>query len=253
MGDTLRDELTQGLAGSSFSSLVRLIKQVQEGGWRALGYLSFQDFATRYHMDHPGFLKRSQVYDYLRIADRLGPLGDRDLDEIGCSRCLKLAVLAARERLNKDWVARARTEPTTDFERAVARELRGTGGQVSFGEVLDPAFRGLQYGPSNEQGVVFLFGMVAEELGFRVQCVRSEYPDCIAHRRTGDRRKPWELVRIEFEFLSSRFKHSADGADLIVCWEDDRSGKSPLHVLELRSEIKKLPALSPRTPTGQGV
>jgi hypothetical protein len=32
----------------------------------------------------------------------------------------------------------------------------------------------------NEQGVVFLFGMVAKELGYMVEVVQTGYPDCEA-------------------------------------------------------------------------
>jgi len=40
------------------------------------------------------------------------------------------------------------------------------------------AFRGLRHAPINEQGVVYLFGMVSEELGLIVEAVQSAYPDC---------------------------------------------------------------------------
>jgi hypothetical protein len=49
-----------------------------------------------------------------------------------------------------------------------------------FGQPID--FRGLRHAPINEQGVVFLFGMVAYELGFIVESVQAGYPDCEAKR-----------------------------------------------------------------------
>lgn len=45
-----------------------------------------------------------------------------------------------------------------------------------FGSPLD--FRGLRHAPINEQGVVFLFGMVAYELGHIVEAVHAAFPDC---------------------------------------------------------------------------
>lgn len=50
-----------------------------------------------------------------------------------------------------------------------------------FGDPID--FRGLRHEPVNEQGVVFLFGMVARELGYLVEAVQGGFPDCEAKRQ----------------------------------------------------------------------
>ena len=86
------------------------------------------------------------------------------------------------------------------------------------GTVLN--FRSMLHEPTNEQGVVLLFGMMAEELGFIIENVRTQYPDCEAKRRVG--KDSWQRIRIEFEYLSSRFNHPEDGCDLIICWRNDR-------------------------------
>lgn len=71
------------------------------------------------------------------------------------------------------------------------------------------SFRGLQHTPINEQGVVFLFGMVCRDLGYLVEAVQTGFPDCEGKRRVDSHR--WERVRIEFEFKSSNFlKHGHD-------------------------------------------
>lgn len=101
-------------------------------------------------------------------------------------------------------------------------------------------FRGLHHAPINEQGVVYIFGMVSYELGFIVEALQSSFPDCEAKHCTGKDR--WQRVRIEFEFRSSNFYqhgHPTAGADLIVCWEHDWSD-CPIEVLELRSVIDSL-------------
>lgn len=103
-------------------------------------------------------------------------------------------------------------------------------------------FRGLIYAPTNEQGVVFLFGKVAHEFGMYVELIRTGYPDCIAKRYIGKNR--WEEINIEFEFRSSDFvrhKHDPEDADMIVCWEHDWD-KCPktIEILELQNEILKL-------------
>jgi len=110
--------------------------------------------------------------------------------------------------------------------------------KVQFGEPID--FRGLRFAPINEQGVVYLFGMISRELGFLIESIRTEYPDCEGKRRIDKKKQRWEHVLIEFEYRSSNFDHSPDDCDLIVCWVHDWED-CPIEVLELRSRIKYLP------------
>lgn len=113
-------------------------------------------------------------------------------------------------------------------------------GSTRYGTFLN--FRGLQHAPTNEQGVVFLFGMVCADLGYAVEAVKTGYPDCEAKRRIDRRHDQWERVRIEFEFCSSEFRnhgHNPDNCDLIVCWIDDWPD-CPLDVLELKTSIESL-------------
>ena len=114
-----------------------------------------------------------------------------------------------------------------------------TGGQL-YGPVLN--FRGLQHAPINEQGVVFLFGMVAFEIGFIVESVATGFPHCEAKRCISRKGERWERVRIEFEFQSRNFRdhgHDPSQCDLVVCWEDNWP-ECPIEVLELRSAIEAL-------------
>jgi hypothetical protein len=115
----------------------------------------------------------------------------------------------------------------------------GRSGQV-FGAPLN--FRVLRHEPVNEQGVVFLFGMVAQELGFLIDAIQTGFPDCTAKRLTKGGR--YEAVRVEFEFKSSHFReqgHNPDKCDLIVCWQHDWRD-CPVDVLELKSAIRELHA-----------
>jgi len=50
-------------------------------------------------------------------------------------------------------------------------------------------FGSLIYEPVNEQGVVFLFGMVSKALGFSVEYIGTEFPDCEAKRYVQGRGK----------------------------------------------------------------
>ncbi|MDD3492271.1 MAG: hypothetical protein PHZ19_02080 [Candidatus Thermoplasmatota archaeon] len=109
-------------------------------------------------------------------------------------------------------------------------------------------FRGLVYAPLNENGVVFLFGKVMDDLGMYIEEIKPGFPDCVARRFTG---KGWERVSIEFEYKSSNFKdhrHDPDKCDIIICWEHDWDN-CPLEVIELRDIIKDLPNPSIKRPS----
>ncbi len=101
---------------------------------------------------------------------------------------------------------------------------------------------GLRHEPVNEQGVVLLFGMLANDLGYLIEAVQKGFPDCEAKRRIGPDR--WQRVNIEFEFESKNFRehgHPASGCDVIVCWRHNWD-ECPKHieVVELSSIIKSL-------------
>ena len=112
----------------------------------------------------------------------------------------------------------------------------------TYGNPID--FRGLRHEPVNEGGVVFLFGMVARELGYLVEAVQAGFPDCEAKRQVGPDK--WQRVRIEFEFESRNFRdhgHPPDGCDLILCWRHNWSECPPhLEVVELEKVMRTLSA-----------
>jgi len=101
-------------------------------------------------------------------------------------------------------------------------------------------FGNLIYAPTNEQGVVFLFGMVSRQLGFSIEHIGTEFPDCEAKRFIEGRKERQQTVKIEFEFRSRDFNHPLEGCNIIVCWEDNWRNECPLEVIELRTEIEKL-------------
>jgi hypothetical protein len=88
-----------------------------------------------------------------------------------------------------------------------------------------------------------VFGMVSRELGFLIESVRTDFPDCEGKRSMNQSGTKWEHVRIEFEYRSKNFRdhgHDPDECDLIVCWTHDWED-SPLEVLELRTTLARLP------------
>jgi hypothetical protein len=104
-------------------------------------------------------------------------------------------------------------------------------------------FRNLAYEPTNEQGVVFLFGMVSQELGFEsIEYLGIDFPDCEGKWKVRGRQQ-LQHVRIEFEFKSSNYDHDPSGCDVIVCWEHNwKECPASLKVIELKKEIKALRA-----------
>lgn len=106
-----------------------------------------------------------------------------------------------------------------------------------YGEPMMPA--PLTYAPTNEIGVVFLFGSKAQKLGFAVTRLQAAFPDCEAMRQMEGER--WQPVRIEFEYESRNFlahQHSAAKCDLIICWRHNWP-ECPVEVLELRAVVKQ--------------
>lgn len=87
---------------------------------------------------------------------------------------------------------------------------------------------------------MFLFALLAKDLGFVVELIRTEFPDCQALRQVGPER--WQQVWIEFEYESRNFLkhfHDASKADIIVCWSHNWP-ECPLPVIELKGMVKRL-------------
>lgn len=93
----------------------------------------------------------------------------------------------------------------------------------------------LRYAPTNELGVVFLFSHLCKRMQLHIESIQAAFPDCIARQRVGGKER---RIRIEFEYRSSNFRahrHSVDGCDWIVCWEDDWPDvPASIKVVELR-------------------
>jgi hypothetical protein len=128
-------------------------------------------------------------------------------------------------------------------ERSAAMKFVKSGNNPAqlYGEPID--FRGLRHAPINEQGVVYLFGMVSRELGFYVEAIQQGFPDCEGKYLHDRKKNLWAKARIEFEFRASNFRehgHDPTQCDFIVCWINDWP-ECPITVIELGREIGKLP------------
>jgi hypothetical protein len=100
----------------------------------------------------------------------------------------------------------------------------------------------MAYEPVNEMGVMVLFSMMAERLGFVIEAVQSGFPDCEAKIEVEPGR--WQHFRIEFEYESLQFKklgHDPSQCDLIVCWRHNWKTCPPhIQVLELSKLVAQL-------------
>jgi len=116
--------------------------------------------------------------------------------------------------------------------------------EVSQSPIYGPPinFRDLRHEPTEELGVVYLFGMVGRELGFVVEAIGRGFPDCKAKYLQDPKKNRWSDARIEFEYKASNFKlhrHDSKQCDFIVCWENDWLD-CPIKIIELKKEIMKL-------------
>jgi len=143
-----------------------------------------------------------------------------------------LEVLRAHLRAAGKAVRRSRTAKRTPNQSKILKD------RPTYGPPLMRV--PLAHGPTNEQGVLFLFGAVAEDLGFLVTHVQIGFPDCEAMREVTP--GVWQRVDIELEQYSRNFVshlHDPNLCDLIVCWEHNWA-ECPLEVIELKTELERL-------------
>lgn len=154
---------------------------------------------------------------------------------------------ARQEALEEEWadvmeiIARGqkteRNSPRKAVRSSVTQTARVKEDRLTYGTPL--TYLPLTYAPTNEGGVIFLFGTMARGLGFAVSHIRGAFPDCEAMRLVGPEK--WQPTLIEFELESRNFLahgHDVRGADLIVCWKHNWEN-CPLEVIELRKEIQR--------------
>jgi Homing endonuclease associated repeat len=144
-----------------------------------------------------------------------------------CQDLLGIIAEFERERENRDWGL-----PPVCTEN----KPRLIPGRPVYGPLLRP-FPAM-HGPTEEQGVVYLFGTMSERLGFVVLHIQKAFPDCEALREVGE--GMWQRVIIEFEYESLNFVkhgHDASKCDIIVCWKHNWP-ECPLEVVELSKLVK---------------
>lgn len=104
------------------------------------------------------------------------------------------------------------------------------------GDIL--GVRGIVYEPVNEQGVILLFAAICYDLGFRIEGIRTKFPDALLIRKNSQ--GTFSKCLAEFEFKASNYKlhrHPLKGCNLIICWENDWQD-CPFEILELKKKVK---------------
>lgn len=137
-----------------------------------------------------------------------------------------------REDENMSQKPKIRYIPQTVKPKKLAKKKTVLGEPISF--------RGLRHAPVSREGVIFVFGMVCQELGFVVEALRPDIPDCEGTRYVDEGGQEFERVRMCFCYKSSDFKGEDESlCDLIICWNHDWDDP-PLEILELSDVIKYL-------------
>ena len=94
----------------------------------------------------------------------------------------------------------------------------------------------LKFVPSNEYETLVLFALLANELGFEILRVQSNFPDGIL-------RKNGKEILVEFEFLSSNYLqhcHPLDFDGICICWRKDVDIEG-IEILSLEDYIRGKP------------
>jgi hypothetical protein len=173
-----------------------------------------------------------------QLAQVPGPVaGKRRVTEMVAALVVNLLLGA-----NSDWQMVISQSRFTTEEHGGGQNGRGSDLVAARGINKERAVMGAPFdgsrmtnAPMNELGVVFLFGMVAAELGFQVESLQGKFPDCEAKREVV--KGKWQRSRIEFEYESKNFHlhgHDPKGCDVIVCWRHNWKGcPEELEVIEL--------------------
>jgi len=237
-------KVTQRMIVKQFGSFTRALRACGleriSGGTRLTIETLFEDWANVVrtiqkipnHAEYAALAKhsdrplRSRFGSWARV-----PLAMRNYIEKAarmeeCKDLLEIIDQFEREQKGSRW---------SELPVSVVRKPGLIPGRPVYGPLLRP-FPAM-HGPTEEQGVVYLFGTMSERLGFVVLHIQKPFPDCEALREVEE--GMWQRVIIEFEYESLNFVkhgHDASKCDIIVCWKHNWP-ECPLEVVELSKEI----------------
>jgi hypothetical protein len=213
-------------------------KAIDQGVPAALGYSNYKNWLNIYFGQSASHLLRQ-----LKMFRLLKNIDEEKLESMPEGNRYELSRLSEKGLVTPLVIDDAANLLPREFKEKYILTRRTGGPRADrFGDRI--GFRGLVRAPVNEMGVVFLFGMVAGELGYDVEAVHAAFPDCDAKENVSPGR--WKSVRIEFEFESRNYRthgHNLESRDvIIVCWRHNWPNCPPhLKVIELSREIEHLP------------
>ncbi len=108
------------------------------------------------------------------------------------------------------------------------------------GEPLN--FRGIKFAPVDTRGVIFVFGLVCEELNFIVESFGLDRYCFSGKRNQSSEEEKWESVKIGFALNSldlQKNERLTKSCELLVCWENGWKD-CPVEVLELSTTLMRL-------------
>ncbi len=108
------------------------------------------------------------------------------------------------------------------------------------GESID--FRGIKFAPVDTRGVIFIFGLISEELNFIIESFGADRFCFSGKRNTSSDGEKWEYVNIGFALDSLDLKSGGrmtKNCNFLVCWNHGWED-CPIEVLELRSTLDLL-------------
>ncbi len=114
------------------------------------------------------------------------------------------------------------------------------------GELIN--FRGMVYAPVDEDGMMFLFSKITEDLGIKTVTVQDGFPNAECIKYDDEDGKAYRIF-IQFEYrsgkLESHLEEMKQGhqCDYVVCWEHDwKESENYAKVVCLKDLIRQLPA-----------
>ena len=179
-------------------------------------------------------------------------------DNFGSDNILTIDEIENKEKSRK---SKEESEPSFDYipdddggiENLMAMDVQKKKKKKIIPETIKPAiaksakgkpldFRGIKFAPIDTRGVIFIFGLVCEELNFVVESFGLDRYCFSGKRNRSAKEEKWEAVNLGFALNSLDLKKNerlTKNCELLVCWENGWKD-CPVEVLELSTTLLRL-------------
>ncbi|MEN8222316.1 MAG: hypothetical protein ABFR36_03570 [Acidobacteriota bacterium] len=127
-------------------------------------------------------------------------------------------------------------------KKIIPKTVKPIGNKKDQGKAEKLNFRGIKYAPVDTRGVIYIFGLVSEELSYIVESFGKDKFCFSGKRNLSLEKEKWEPVNFSFTLNSSDLESSgrlSKNCELLVCWKHDWK-ECPVEVLELSSVLPGL-------------